>query len=237
MLKKYTIGICILCTLFTGLVRAQMPEDHVTISFETISWKGVVQNVFYTSTDGESQIFSPNASFSKTQRYVGPNQLTFYRKQETETGGFTKIPVAVANFPVAAKGHYIFVFIKDERTELERYRIYPIAFDSKMGKANQVTLVNLSANKMVGRLDDSKFELNAGSLRTVDVRPNSGGNVLAQFLLETDDGWKPLYSNNWRVYEGQQVFAFIARKDETSKKINVRLIFQVPTEGESADQI
>jgi hypothetical protein len=225
MIKRYYFYTCFLFSLFPCLVWAKLPNDYVSISFQTISWGGVVKDVFFTSADGEARIFSPNASFSKTQHYVGPNRLTFYTKQNT-TEGFTKIPVAFADFPVNAEGHYIFVFIKDQQTEFERFRIYPIAFDSKMGKPNQVTLVNLSSNKMIGRIDDVKFELDAGSLRTVNVHPNSGGNVLAQFLLETEHGWKPLYSNNWRVYEGKQVFAFISRRNEKSRKVNVRLIIQ-----------
>jgi hypothetical protein len=225
MLKKRFISICIFLGLLLGSVRAQVPEDYISISFQTMSWDRVVQDVYYTSVDGEGAIFSPNASFSRSQTYVGPRELKLYRKKKTEEG-FVEVPVAFTTFPVAAKGHYILVLIQDSAAEEERYRIYPIAFDSRRGKPNQVTLINLSLNKMVGRIDDAKFELSAGRIHTVDVHPNSGGNVLAQFLLETEEGWKPLYSNNWRVHAGKQVFAFIARKDEHTRKINVRLIFQ-----------
>lgn len=182
MLKIHVVGSCILFSLLTSFVRAQMPEDYVSISLQTISWQGVIKDVYYMSSDGESQIFSPNASFSKTQRYVGPKSLQFYRKQKTEEG-VTQIPIAVASFPPAARGHYIFVFIEDEQSAEERYRLYPIAYDSKMGQPNQMTLVNLSSNKMVGRIDDSKFELNAGSLHTVDVHPNSGGQCFGAIFI------------------------------------------------------
>ncbi|MDQ8208463.1 hypothetical protein QEH52_13145 [Coraliomargarita sp. SDUM461003] len=231
MVKAHICWFCITLSVLFAVdpLQTQASEEHVSISFQTISWGQAVKDVFYASANGEEQIFSPNASFSKTQRYTGPATLQFYRKEKTENG-YSKTPVALTTLTTAAKGHYIFVFIKDAQSSGERYRLYPILFDAKMGKPNQVTLVNLSSNKMIGRLDDAKFELNAGKMRMVDVHPNSGGNVLAQFLLETDDGWKPLYSNNWRVYEGKQIFAFIARKDVNSSKINVRLIFMEDTE-------
>lgn len=214
----------ILLFLGTSLGFTQAPEDFISIRFQTMSWEEPIKDIYYQSNEKEHLLFIPNASFSRVQQYTGPKEVVFYRKKVLE-GVTIKTPVAMARMLAVEDGRFIFVFIKGSAEE-ERYNIYPIKYDDGMGRENQVTLVNLSKDPIAGRIDQEKFRLNAGQANTIDVSPNEGGNVMAQFLLETVHGWKPLYSNYWKVYIDKQVFAFIARPSNTSRHVTVRLVFQ-----------
>ncbi len=225
-LKRYML-LC-LCALVCSTVYSQ-DESIQTVSFTTLSWSRMIDDVYYRNADGEAvKMWITNGSPSASYQYRGTVPLRFFEMQGVDEVTGKPIEVTVASFVPATKQDQLLIFVKNPQDVAPKYRVLPLAFDPEAISRNTYRFINLSGFPVYVKFGDDRFKLDVrGEKSFVSDIPESGGQGIAMAIQVSDepDDVKVAYSSSWSMRDGRSSLVFITTQPGDEARIQVKKLY------------
>ena len=225
--KRYLL-LC-LCALVCSTAAHSQNEPVKALSFTTLSWTRMIDNVYYRNADGEAvKMWITNGAPSASYEYRGTLPVRFFEIQgwDAETGEPQEVPVA--SFAPKTTEDQLLIFIKNSQGRAPKYRVLPLSFDSESILRNSYRFINLSGFPVYVKFGEDRFKLEVGAEESfVTDIPDSGGQGIAMAIQVSDQPGdvKVAYSSSWSMRDGRSSLVFITTQPGDEARIQVKKLY------------
>lgn len=203
---------CLLLSLNSLL--AQTPSDE-GISFRTYGWSVSVDDLYYMVKDRDTKVIITDSSRSAFFKAEKVKQLVFYRLITGPNGKPAREVAATVN--ISAAGPWPLLIFMPDPKEPKRYRVAAIADDLKTFPFPTCEFVNFTEHALYAKYGDQQVHVAAGGIGRIDPQLKAGKEDETRFTtisMNTPEGRRVLYSNNWVACAKQRTLVFISFENE-----------------------
>ncbi|MDP3851844.1 MAG: hypothetical protein Q8Q59_15175 [Luteolibacter sp.] len=194
---------------------AQTPSAEGGIRFRTFGWQLSADDLYYEVKGRDTRISVTDSARSVFNLAPKGRQIVFYRL----VPGPDDKPLReqAATVDIAAAGPWPLLIFTNDPKAPKRYRVAAIADDLKVFPFPSCRFVNFSQVDLYARFGDQKIKLPAKGVERIDPHLKSATETETRYItvsMDTPEGPRLLYSNNWAVRPSHRTLVFIFPQDE-----------------------
>lgn len=207
------LRVVCLSVLSLTLVSAQSPQDDVKVRFRTLGWRVAPDDLYYEFQGGDSKVTiteSMRSVFHDVPR--GTQKIVFYRLLPGPKDKPRREVAATVD--IASAGPWPLLIFMANPEVPKNYRVAAIADDLKAFPFPSCRFVNLTAMDLYAKYGDQQLKIPAKGIERVDphLQPpvaNESQTRYTTVSMNTPNGPRLLYSNNWVVRPTQRTLVFV----------------------------
>lgn len=227
---RYLLPFFLLLAIPAVHAQQDAPEPVFSIEFRALSWDNTLRDLYYRKGNKEQALFVPNRGLSPTYEYTGTSPLRVYRREKGPDG--TSVEKQVAKVPLRkGESSYLVLMFEPPNPDQGVLKALPIADSEFRAEEDQLVVFNFTRSKLAGDLGGARFTLPSLGFKAVGARKDEKGNLRAQLALQTNDGFKPVYSTTWTLRDGLQLFVFVTAPEGENGSVRVKKIAARPEEA------
>jgi hypothetical protein len=217
----------ILSVILSSYIFAEEKKEPLTTGFRTLGWFTSVDDIYYLSGGKDVPVKVYQSARSQFYEYNKEEKIEFYRLKETPEGEMTREIIATAHIQVETEMPLI-IFIPEGKDSV---RAFTVADDLKNFPAPYIRFVNPTAVDMGLSVGKEKKILKAKSIININPKLKGDGSKtetrFTTISIDTENGPKRIYSNNWAIRPNQRNMVLILPRDG---RLNVQRIVDDKTQ-------
>jgi len=207
------------CGLILSLssLSAQSPTDSAKVRFRTLGWMVAPGDLYYDLNGRDTKVSiieSARSVFNDLAK--DQKKIVFYRLLPGSTKD-KPVREEAATVDISTAGPWPLLIFMANLDAPKHYRVAAVADDLKVFPFPCCRFVNLSPVELHARYGDQKITIAAKGIERLDphLKPTAETQTrYATVSVDTPQGPRMLYSNNWAVRPTQRTLVFMFSQDE-----------------------